>query len=546
MTHPAGRVTGVRTCALSLALVVAMGSMAPPGAAPRTGLTGAPALARAYDAVFDARFDQVPALLTSACGRDANSTPRAGTRAGTQPALATPANPALAPPEACQVVALAALWWQIQLDPMNPAHDEDFRTTADAAIAAMRAWTAREPERAEAWFYLGGAYGARVQWRVLRGERLAAARDGKNIKDALERALQIDPGLQDAFFGIGLYHYYAAVAPTAAKVLRWLLFLPGGDRAQGLREMLRARDGGQLLRSEADYQLHVLYLWYEQQPERARELVRGLRDRHPRNPHFAQVEAEIEDAYLHDVIGSRRTWAALLEAARAGRVATPAVAETRARLGLARQLDVLHESDAAVEHLRHVIEARPSTPYGALARAHLQLGQALDHLGQRDEAVRAYRAAIEASPKGDPLHTAADARAGLRVTPDAVAARAYRLSIEGWRAFERGQLGDASRVLSQSLTLRPGDQIARVRLGRVRLAQKDDAGALDAFEQVIASGETDPPAFFALACIDAARLYEQRGDPIRAIASYTLANEAFGVDAESKTIARRALARLDR
>ena len=28
-----------------------------------------------------------------------------------------------------------------------------------------------EPTRAEAWFYLGGAYGARVQWRVLRGER---------------------------------------------------------------------------------------------------------------------------------------------------------------------------------------------------------------------------------------------------------------------------------------------------------------------------------------------------------------------------------------
>ncbi len=80
----------------------------------------------------------------------------------------------------------------------------------------------------------------------------------------------------------------------------------------------------------------------------------------------------------------------------------------------------------------------------------------------------------------------------------------------------------------------------------MRLAQNDDAGALDAFEQVIAAGSTEPPAYFALACIAAARLDEQRGDPVRAIASHTLANEAFGVDAESKTIARRALARLDR
>ena len=44
-------------------------------------------------------------------------------------------------------------------------------------------------ERAEAWFYLGAAYGARVQWRVLREQRLAAARDGKRIKESLERAL---------------------------------------------------------------------------------------------------------------------------------------------------------------------------------------------------------------------------------------------------------------------------------------------------------------------------------------------------------------------
>ena len=46
---------------------------------------------------------------------------------------------------------------------------------------------------------------------------LGAARDGKRIKDSLERALALDPRLQEAYFGIGLYHYYADVAPTAAK-----------------------------------------------------------------------------------------------------------------------------------------------------------------------------------------------------------------------------------------------------------------------------------------------------------------------------------------
>src|SRR4029078_800448 len=104
--------------------------------------------------------------------------------------------------------------------------------------------------------------------RVRREARIAAARDGTRIKEALEQALAIDPGMQDAYFGIGLYHYYADVAPTALKVLRWLLLMPGGDRVEGMREMLLARNRGALLRDEADYQLHWLYLWYERQPER--------------------------------------------------------------------------------------------------------------------------------------------------------------------------------------------------------------------------------------------------------------------------------------
>ena len=90
---------------------------------------------------------------------------------------------------------------------------------------------AAEPERAEAWFYLGAAYGVRAQFRVYRVERLAAARDGKRIKESLEKALALDPAMHDAEFGIGMYRYYAGVAPAIFRFLRFLLLLPGGDRA---------------------------------------------------------------------------------------------------------------------------------------------------------------------------------------------------------------------------------------------------------------------------------------------------------------------------
>ena len=486
--------------------------------AQRPGLSGAPQLARAYDAVFDARFDQVPSLLAQAC----------------PPAA----------PEVCPLLDLVSLWWQIQLDPESRSRDGAFQARAEAVIAAMEAWVAREPNEAEAWFYLGGAYGARAQWRVLRVDRIGAARDGKRIKEALEQALALDPALQDAYFGIGLYHYYADIAPTAAKMLRWLLLLPGGNKAEGMREMLRARDGGQLLRSEADYQLHVIYLWYEQQPERALELLRALRDRHPRNPHFLQRIAEVEDEYLHDDAASLRSWQAMFEAARAGRVAEPDLAETAARLGIARQLDRRFETDAALPHLRAVIQSRPVAPFGSYALAQLRLAQALDRLGLRGDAVSAYKAALAAVPPGDPQEIADAARTGLRSAPPAAVATAYRLSLEGWRALERGAHGEAERLLGQALALRPGDAVARYRRARLLLAQGLIEESLIEFAEIHRRRDTAPESIYLLACVDAARVQEQKGATKLAIDLYRSALTVFGGDQRLKDTARRALARL--
>jgi tetratricopeptide (TPR) repeat protein len=500
------------------ALLLASVFAATTAAAPQQGLTAAPQISRVYDAIFDGRFDEVPAMAAQTCPP--------------------------APTEVCQLLDVVSLWWQIQLDPNNTSRDAAFEARADAAVDAVSAWTGREPTRAEAWFYLGGAYGARAQWRVLRGQRLAAARDGKRIKDALEQALRLDPSLQDAWFGIGLYHYYADVAPTAAKILRFLLLLPGGDRVEGMQEMLRARNGGQILRDEADYQLQIVYLWYEKDPQRALELLHGLRDRHPRNPIFQQSIADVEDVYMHDLTASLRSWQALLDAARAGDVVDAAAAETRARLGVALQLDRLYETDAALEPLRAVIAAHPAAPFEAVAQAQLQLGLALDRLGDRSGAEAAYHAAIAAASEADPLKVADQARRGLRTRPNPDGALAYRLSIEGWRALQRRALADAARALTRSLDLRPNDQVTRYRQARLLLAEKKDDEALMIYEAIVREHAATPPVFYANACVDAARLYEQRHEPARAIDLYTLARTTFGADQRTKDEAQRALARL--
>jgi hypothetical protein len=307
----------------------------------------------------------------------------------------------------------ASLWWQLLMNPASRVLDGRLEQASRNAIDAAQRWTKREPRRAEAWFYVAAAHAPLVQWRVLRGERLAAAREGRRIKDALERALALEPALHDAHFGIGLYHYYADVAPAALKILRFLLLLPGGDRQRGLAEMLQARNRGQLLRGEADFQMHYLYLWYERQPQRALELLRGLDERYPSNPVFLQRRAEVHDEYLHDDAASLDAWQTLLARAREKPLHGRQRAEVVARLGIAAQLIDMSQADRALPHIEEVVAERPIEPYGALARAYLLLGDARGQLGMHDLARTAYRRAIAHAPPDDPARITARARAAL-------------------------------------------------------------------------------------------------------------------------------------
>lgn len=264
---------------------------APPA---RAALTGGAKLAAVYHAILAAQFDRADAELKQACPP--------------------------APPEACHVLGLMSLWWRIQIDPTNRVHDRQLNDRSDASIKAADAWTKREPKNAEAWFYLASSYGPLVQWQVLRGERLSAARNGNRVREALEQALKLDPSLADAQFGIGIYRYYADVAPAPAKLLRWLLLMPGGDRVKGLRAIEATSRTGELMRDEAAFQLYQIDIWYERKPNEAIALLRSLDERYPTNPLFLQRIAETYDDYLHDARASVAAWQTLIDRARHDRV----------------------------------------------------------------------------------------------------------------------------------------------------------------------------------------------------------------------------------
>lgn len=368
--------------------LLAAAAVAFPVSLPAAGLTSPEPLQHAYELILDARFDEAHQRLQHACPP--------------------------APPVACEVLDAVADYWQILLDPENTSGDARLTVKIDKSIASAERWVAREPKRAEAWFYNGGAYGTRVLLRGLRAQYLSAARDGKRIHDSLRQAVTLDPKLSDAYFGLGLYHYYAAIAPTAARLLRFLLLLPSGDRTGGLREMEQTRSQGLLLRGEADYQLHLIYLWYERQSLRSLGLIDGLRTRYPHNPVFDLRLALVQSGYLNNHQAALQTYRALADAAREKRIAAPAISEVNARLGIAQELTELCDANRAIDEARAVIALRPSAPYTAVARAHYQLGLAYDRIGRRSEAENAYQRALAENPPDDRLELNSKVRALMK------------------------------------------------------------------------------------------------------------------------------------
>ena len=508
-----------RPAALALTIgLLAILAVLPLRASPATGLTQGALLARAYDLIYDADFAGGEAALKQACPP--------------------------APAQACEVLGVAASWWRIYFDLDNRSLDAAFKTRVNAVIDRGEAWVAREPGRAEAWFYLGAAYGFRVQYHGHRREVLAAARDGKRIKVSLEKAIALDPGLHDAYFGVGLYQYYADIAPTVLKFVRWLLALPGGDKVAGLQQMRQTRHQGVLLKAEAAYQLHLIDLWYEHQPEEAIALLDELAARYPHNPLFVLNAAQAHETYRNDRPAALAAYLALTEGARRGTLREPVLADGWGRLGAAAQLTALSEADRAIDEARVVIERRPAAPYGAVAIAHLETARALDALGRRDEAVAAYRAARAAAPADDPRQIRRDADSGLSRPPDRVTAEAARLSLEGWRALERGSLSAAAPALERAVQLRPDEGVHRYRRGRLWLARQDGARAQADFERALQVRPLPAPAFVAASLLELGRLAERAGDRPRAISHYTSALKVRGADAPTRAAATQALAAL--
>jgi tetratricopeptide (TPR) repeat protein len=198
-----------------------------------------------------------------------------------------------------------ALWWKIWCTSAEFKYGMTFprhraKLFADRhylELAAKAASLAEEKiaqhDSAEMEFYAGMGDALASRLYGLRGEGRPTARAGVRAREHLLRAVAINAELADADFGLGLYNYYIDTLSAAARVLRFFMGIPGGSKKEGIRQLEHAMEDGVLVPPDARFYLAINLHNYDQQYERALEVISPLVEKYPSNALFQLARGDL-------------------------------------------------------------------------------------------------------------------------------------------------------------------------------------------------------------------------------------------------------------
>ena len=276
----------------------------------------------------------------------------------------------------------------------DPELKRRFHDVVAAAQDLARRRLKKNPQDPDGLFALGLAYGARANYAAgVEGKYVRGVRLGEKAYDAHKKLRRLHPGIGDAGVTLGVHDYVLGSLP---RVQRFFLFFLGarGSRPRGLEYLQEAAEGGEFLRGYARVLLAVASL-REQQLDRARRLLEGLRIDYPRNPLFPYELARVYRRQQN--YPEARQVCRQLVAELAARPHNPRILGPEdAWLELGRVEAAAGDLDAALDSF-HRVEEVAEAKEAVLAWALLEQGRIFDRRREREKALAKYDQVIRLS-----------------------------------------------------------------------------------------------------------------------------------------------------
>ena len=267
-----------------------------------------------------------------------------------------------------------------------------FEKILDNSIAGIKRWIKKYPDDSNGYMGIGALYGLRAMFNMRNRNWITSYFAGRKAISNLEKALKLDPTYYDAYFGLGIYEYFAGTLPTVIKVLAKIVAIKGNPE-KGVRFLNLARQKAHFTSDSAkliliEVQNTRASKFYD--PSTSLQYIRYLRAKFPNNPlmRYVEIICLYETKNYDEVTAQANQFLALIGTNKFYKDiyiprAYTALGTTQMAQGNFQAAKQLFEEG------RQKIKAQQPSRWGVWNE--LRLGQVYDVLGEREQAKAQYK-----------------------------------------------------------------------------------------------------------------------------------------------------------
>jgi tetratricopeptide (TPR) repeat protein len=267
-----------------------------------------------------------------------------------------------------------------------------FEKILDNSISGIKRWIKKNPEDPNAYMGIGALYGLRAMFNMRNRNWVTAYFAGRKAIKNLEKSLDLDPTYYDAYFGLGIYEYFAGTLPSVIKTLAKIVAIKG-DASQGVEFLNIARekahftsDSAKLILIEVQNRRGTPFY----NPSKSLEYIREINTKFPQNPLMQYVEiiclyetGNLDEVSIRanrflDLIGKNPFYKEIYISRAYTALGTAAMAKEN-----------YEEARRLFEQGKEKLTTQEPSRWGVWNE--LRLGEVYDLLGMREEAVLQYK-----------------------------------------------------------------------------------------------------------------------------------------------------------
>ena len=179
--------------------------------------------------------------------------------------------------------------YEYEFEKSNTRQATVFEDMINSSITGIETWLKQNGEEAQAYLALGGIYGVKARFLLANHNYVRAYFTGKKGLKYMNKAVELDPQMYDAYLGQAIYEYYAGTLPAVVRVLAKLVI--SGDAQKGINYLNLIKDKGRYSANTAKLLLVEIAIQSKDyyNPPLAEQYIKEIIAKYPQNPLFRFV-----------------------------------------------------------------------------------------------------------------------------------------------------------------------------------------------------------------------------------------------------------------